>query len=62
VGPFRIRVHGRDRHALSTFWIIVLNSWMQTPVGFRIVDGRFMPTDWLAILFNPSFPFRFSTR
>jgi cytochrome d ubiquinol oxidase subunit I len=43
----------------STFWIIVLNSWMQTPVGFKIVDGRFIPTDWLAILFNPSFPFRF---
>src|SRR6202521_2400786 len=43
----------------STFWIIVLNSWMQTPVGFKIVDGRFMPTDWLAILFTPSFPFRF---
>ena len=44
----------------STFWIIVLNSWMQTPVGFRIVDGRFMPTDWLAILFNPSFPLSLS--
>ncbi len=43
----------------STFWILVANSWMQTPVGFRIVDGRFMPTDWLAILFNPSFPYRF---
>lgn len=43
----------------STFWIIVLNSWMQTPVGFKIVDGRFVPTDWLAILFNPSLPFRF---
>ena len=43
----------------STFWIIVLNSWMQTPVGFKIVDGRFVPTEWLAILFNPSLPFRF---
>jgi cytochrome d ubiquinol oxidase subunit I len=43
----------------STFWIIVLNSWMQTPVGFKIVDGRFIPTDWLAILFNPSLPYRF---
>ena len=43
----------------STFWILVLNSWMQTPVGFKIVDGRFMPTEWLAILFNPSFPYRF---
>jgi cytochrome d ubiquinol oxidase subunit I len=44
---------------VSTFWILVANSWMQTPVGFRIVDGRFLPTDWLAILLNPSFPYRF---
>src|ERR1700682_940703 len=31
------------RTLFSTFWIIVLNSWMQTPVGFKIVDGRFVP-------------------
>jgi len=43
----------------STFWILVLNSWMQTPTGFEIVDGRFVPTEWLAIMFNPSFPYRF---
>jgi cytochrome bd-type quinol oxidase subunit 1 len=43
----------------SSFWILVLNSWMQTPVGYELVDGRIVPTDWLAILFNPSFPYRF---
>jgi cytochrome d ubiquinol oxidase subunit I len=43
----------------SSFWILVLNSWMQTPVGYELVDGRFVPTDWLAILWNPSFPYRF---
>src|SRR5258708_37403033 len=34
------------------------NSWMQTPQGFHIVDGRVVPLDWLKIVFNPSFPFR----
>ncbi|CAN7547536.1 cytochrome ubiquinol oxidase subunit I [Pseudomonas sp. LjRoot277] len=43
---------------ISTFWILASNSWMQTPQGFEIVDGRIMPLDWLAIVFNPSFPFR----
>ena len=43
---------------LSAFWILVLNSWMQTPQGFEIIDGQMHPTDWLAILFNPSFPYR----
>src|SRR5690606_37257190 len=43
---------------LSAFWILSLNSWMQTPDGFEIVNGEFMPTDWLAIVFNPSFPYR----
>jgi cytochrome d ubiquinol oxidase subunit I len=42
----------------STFWILVVNSWMQTPTGFAIVEGRFVPTDWLAVLFNPSLPYR----
>ena len=42
----------------STFWILVVNSWMQTPTGFAIVDGRFVPTDWLAVLLNPSLPYR----
>ena len=44
---------------LSTFWILSVNSWMQTPAGAEFVDGRFMPTDWTAIVFNPSFPTRF---
>ncbi len=43
---------------LSAFWILSLNSWMQTPAGFEIVNGEFMPTDWFAIVFNPSFPYR----
>jgi cytochrome bd ubiquinol oxidase subunit I len=43
---------------LSTFWILASNSWMQTPQGFEIVDGRVVPLDWLKIIFNPSFPFR----
>ncbi len=44
---------------LSSFWILATNSWMQTPQGYNIVDGRFEPVDWLAIIFNPSFPYRF---
>jgi len=43
---------------LSAFWILSLNSWMQTPAGFEIVDGKFIPVDWLAVIFNPSFPYR----
>jgi cytochrome d ubiquinol oxidase subunit I len=42
----------------SSFWILAANSWMQTPVGYEIVDGRFVPRDWIEILFNPSFPYR----
>ncbi|MHA6687937.1 cytochrome ubiquinol oxidase subunit I [Mesorhizobium sp. A556] len=45
---------------LSSFWILAANSWMQTPAGYKIVDGRFFPTDWFAIVFNPSFPYRFA--
>ncbi len=45
---------------LSSFWILSTNSWMQTPQGYKIVDGRFEPVDWLAIVFNPSFPYRLS--
>ena len=45
---------------ISAFWILSANSWMQTPAGFAIVDGRAVPTDWLAIVFNPSFPYRFA--
>ncbi|KVE35503.1 cytochrome ubiquinol oxidase subunit I [Burkholderia sp. TSV86] len=43
---------------ISTFWILASNSWMQTPQGFEIVDGRIVPTDWFKIVFNPSFPYR----
>ncbi len=43
---------------ISTFWILAANSWMQTPAGYVVVDGRFEPLDWLAIIFNPSFPYR----
>ena len=45
---------------MSAFWILSLNSWMQTPAGFEIVDGKFIPVDWLAVVFNPSFPYRFA--
>ena len=45
---------------LSAFWILSLNSWMQTPAGFEIVDGKFIPVDWLSVVFNPSFPYRFT--
>ena len=43
---------------LSAFWIIVLNSWMQTPQGFQMIDGQAYATDWIAIVFNPSMPYR----
>ena len=44
----------------SAFWILAANSWMQTPAGFELVDGRFVPKDWVAVIFNPSFPYRFT--
>jgi cytochrome d ubiquinol oxidase subunit I len=43
---------------LSAFWILSLNSWMQTPTGYEIIDGRFHATSWLDVIFNPSFPYR----
>ncbi|MEO6172598.1 MAG: cytochrome ubiquinol oxidase subunit I [Arenimonas sp.] len=71
-----IMLFGRKRvsermHTLATFlvafgttmsavWIIVLNSWMHTPVGFEMINGQAHATDWLAIIFNPSFPYRFT--
>jgi len=42
----------------SSFWILSVNSWMHTPAGFTMQDGRFLPADWMAIVFNPSFPTR----
>jgi len=44
---------------MSAFWILVLNSWMHTPVGFEIREGVAHATDWMAIVFNPSMPYRF---
>ncbi|HTR14527.1 MAG TPA: cytochrome ubiquinol oxidase subunit I [Roseiarcus sp.] len=44
----------------SAFWILATNSWMQTPAGCDVVDGRFVPRDWLQIIFSPSFPYRFA--
>lgn len=44
---------------ISAFWILSANSWMHTPQGFTIgANGQFLPADWWAIVFNPSFPFR----
>ena len=42
----------------SSFWILATNSWMQTPAGYRLVDGRFFPASWMEIIFNPSFLYR----
>jgi cytochrome d ubiquinol oxidase subunit I len=64
---FGLKKVGRGLHFLATcivatgtlisaFWILSVNSWMQTPQGFTMSpDGRFLPADWLAIVFNPSF-------
>ena len=43
----------------SAFWILALNSWMQTPQGFEVVDGVVYAINWKEIIFNPSFPYRF---
>ena len=45
---------------ISMFWILSSNSWMQTPQGFAIENGIIVPKDWFAIVFNPSFPYRFT--
>lgn len=45
--------------ALSGFWILSANSWMHTPAGYEVIEGVAYPRDWLAIIFNPSFPYRF---
>jgi cytochrome d ubiquinol oxidase subunit I len=46
--------------AMSAFWILSANSWMQTPAGYTLKDGVAYPNDWLEVIFNPSFPFRFA--
>ncbi len=43
---------------MSAFWIIILNSWMHTPQGYEMIDGVAHATDWWAIIFNPSMPYR----
>jgi cytochrome bd ubiquinol oxidase subunit I len=44
---------------LSVTWILVANSWMQTPDGYKEVNGQFQPVNWLHVIFNPSFGIRF---
>jgi len=44
---------------ISAFWILAANSWMHTPAGYELRDGVFYATDWLEVIFNPSFPYRF---
>lgn len=43
---------------LSAFWILALNSWMHTPAGFEMRGGVAHATDWFAVVFNPSLPYR----
>jgi cytochrome bd ubiquinol oxidase subunit I len=44
---------------MSAFWILAVNFWMQTPAGYAVnAKGQFVATDWLAVIFNPSFPYR----
>lgn len=45
--------------SMSGFWILSANSWMQTPAGHEVINGIAYPKDWVAIVFNPSFPYRF---
>ncbi|MDE2298879.1 MAG: cytochrome ubiquinol oxidase subunit I, partial [Burkholderiales bacterium] len=45
---------------LSAFWILALNSWMQTPAGYEIIDGVYHVKSWAEVIFNPSFPYRFT--
>lgn len=45
---------------MSAFWILALNSWMHTPAGFEMIDGKAHVTNWIAVIFNPSFPYRFT--
>lgn len=45
---------------VSAFWILSANSWMQTPAGFVVENGRAVATDWWKVIFNPSFPIRYA--
>ena len=44
--------------SLSAFWILALNSWMQTPAGHVLDGGTIIAGDWVEVVFNPSFPYR----
>ena len=44
--------------SMSAFWILALNSWMQTPAGHVWADGQIIAGSWMAVVFNPSFPYR----
>lgn len=44
--------------AMSAVWILALNSWMQTPAGYTMIEGRAHVTSWVEVIFNPSFPYR----
>ncbi len=44
--------------SMSAFWILALNSWMHTPAGFEMIDGKAHVTSWFQVIFNPSFPYR----
>jgi cytochrome d ubiquinol oxidase subunit I len=46
--------------SLSAFWILALNSWMQTPAGHVLDGNQWIAGDWIAVIFNPSFPYRFA--
>jgi len=46
--------------SISGFWILALNSWMQTPAGFILENGVFHADNWWEVIFNPSFPYRFA--
>nr|WP_314624340.1 cytochrome ubiquinol oxidase subunit I [uncultured Noviherbaspirillum sp.] len=43
---------------MSSFWILAVNSWMHTPRGYQVIDGRYFPTSMVDIIFTPSFPYR----
>jgi cytochrome d ubiquinol oxidase subunit I len=43
---------------VSAFWILALNSWMQTPAGHEVIDGVYHVRSWMEVVFNPSFPYR----
>jgi cytochrome d ubiquinol oxidase subunit I len=46
--------------SISAFWILVLNSWMHTPSGHKIIEGKVFVEDWMQVIFNPSMPYRIS--